>query len=158
MWVAFAAVGTTLLLAYTNQVCLDVASVPFLWVTPLSLYLSHLKPGGVICVHISNRHLNLRPVVIVNAKHISLSRLGWFSGTHFRTATTLAEWVIMTTSGEVRESFEKYLRDYAAEIQDADVLHEFQPIFGEVVQLAATDADFRPWTDDYSNHFEIIRD
>jgi hypothetical protein len=32
-------VPSALLLATTNQVCLDVASVPFLWVFPLSLYL-----------------------------------------------------------------------------------------------------------------------
>ena len=32
-------VPSVLLLATTNQVCLDVASVPFLWVLPLTLYL-----------------------------------------------------------------------------------------------------------------------
>ena len=39
MWVALAACGSTLLLAITNQVCQDVAVVPFLWVMPLALYL-----------------------------------------------------------------------------------------------------------------------
>jgi hypothetical protein len=39
MWVALAACGSTALLAITNQVCLDVAVVPFLWVIPLALYL-----------------------------------------------------------------------------------------------------------------------
>jgi MFS family permease len=38
-WFALAMVPSTLLLATTNQVCLDVASVPFLWVLPLTLYL-----------------------------------------------------------------------------------------------------------------------
>jgi hypothetical protein len=38
-WFALALVPSTLLLATTNQVCLDVASVPFLWVLPLTLYL-----------------------------------------------------------------------------------------------------------------------
>lgn len=39
LWFALAAVPSAMLLATTNQVCLDVAAVPFLWVVPLSLYL-----------------------------------------------------------------------------------------------------------------------
>jgi hypothetical protein len=38
-WVAFAACGSMLLLSLTNQMCQDVAVVPFLWVIPLCLYL-----------------------------------------------------------------------------------------------------------------------
>jgi len=39
LWIAFAACGSILLLATTNQMCQDVAVVPFLWILPLSLYL-----------------------------------------------------------------------------------------------------------------------
>ena len=39
LWVALAACGSMLLLSTTNQMCQDVAVVPFLWVLPLSLYL-----------------------------------------------------------------------------------------------------------------------
>ncbi|HEV7999348.1 MAG TPA: fused MFS/spermidine synthase [Planctomycetaceae bacterium] len=39
LWFALAMIPSVLLLATTNQVCLDVASVPFLWVLPLTLYL-----------------------------------------------------------------------------------------------------------------------
>lgn len=39
VWVALAACASTMLLAVTNQMAIDVASVPFLWVVPLSLYL-----------------------------------------------------------------------------------------------------------------------
>jgi hypothetical protein len=38
-WLGFAALGSFLLLAVTNHVCLNIASIPFLWVLPLSLYL-----------------------------------------------------------------------------------------------------------------------
>jgi hypothetical protein len=44
-WVVMAAIPSILLLATTNQMCQDVAVVPFLWVLPLSLYLISL----VIC-------------------------------------------------------------------------------------------------------------
>jgi hypothetical protein len=38
-WVSMAACPSMLLLATTNQICQDVAVVPFLWVLPLGLYL-----------------------------------------------------------------------------------------------------------------------
>jgi SAM-dependent methyltransferase len=38
-WFALPACGSVLLLATTNKLCLDMPSVPFLWVLPLSLYL-----------------------------------------------------------------------------------------------------------------------
>ncbi len=38
-WLSLPAASSTLLLAATNQLCQDVASVPFLWLAPLSLYI-----------------------------------------------------------------------------------------------------------------------
>jgi hypothetical protein len=38
-WLALSACGSGLLVATTNQMSLDVAAVPFLWIVPLSLYL-----------------------------------------------------------------------------------------------------------------------
>ncbi len=39
LWLALPAFASILLLATTNHICLDVPSVPFLWIVPLSLYL-----------------------------------------------------------------------------------------------------------------------
>lgn len=39
LWLLYAACGSMMLLATTNQLCQEVASVPFLWVLPLALYL-----------------------------------------------------------------------------------------------------------------------
>ena len=39
-WTALAACGTGLLMAITNMITMDVASVPLLWVIPLALYLT----------------------------------------------------------------------------------------------------------------------
>lgn len=39
IWVSMAAIATTLLLATTNKITMDIASVPFLWILPLTLYL-----------------------------------------------------------------------------------------------------------------------
>ena len=47
LWLGLAASGSTMLLATTNQLCLSVAAVPFLWLVPLSLYLLTF----IICFH-----------------------------------------------------------------------------------------------------------
>ncbi|MBT3529800.1 MAG: fused MFS/spermidine synthase [Gammaproteobacteria bacterium] len=39
MWLLLSACGSGLLMATTNQMSIDIASVPFLWVVPLSIYL-----------------------------------------------------------------------------------------------------------------------
>ena len=39
MWIGLAAAGSAMLLATTNQMCQEVAVVPFLWVLPLAIYL-----------------------------------------------------------------------------------------------------------------------
>jgi hypothetical protein len=39
-WILLPGLASLLLLASTNQICQDVASVPFLWVLPLGLYLT----------------------------------------------------------------------------------------------------------------------
>ncbi len=39
LWIALPACSSTLLLAVTNQLCQDLAPVPFLWLLPLAVYL-----------------------------------------------------------------------------------------------------------------------
>ena len=39
MWLALSATGSMLLLAVSNHICQNIASIPFLWIVPLSLYL-----------------------------------------------------------------------------------------------------------------------
>ncbi len=39
LWIALSATASVLLLATTNQICQEVAVIPFLWVLPLSVYL-----------------------------------------------------------------------------------------------------------------------
>jgi len=56
LWLVLPACGSTMFLAVTNQMCLDVAVVPFFWVLPLSLYLLTF----VICF--DNERWYFRPV------------------------------------------------------------------------------------------------
>ena len=40
LWFGASAIGSALLMAATNQLCQDIAAVPFLWVAPLAIYLA----------------------------------------------------------------------------------------------------------------------
>jgi len=50
----------------------DAIPIHLLTVEAFALYLEHLAPRGVIAVHISNRHLDLRPVTEALARHFGL--------------------------------------------------------------------------------------
>lgn len=50
----------------------DAIPVHLLTVEAFQLYLDHLKPDGIIAVHISNRYLDLRPAVEGLAQHFRL--------------------------------------------------------------------------------------
>jgi len=39
MWLSLTALSSTMLMATTNQLCLDVAVIPLLWLLPMGLYL-----------------------------------------------------------------------------------------------------------------------
>lgn len=52
-WLGLSGLASMLLLASTNQICQDVASVPFLWVLPLGLYLLTF----ILCFNYENRDL-----------------------------------------------------------------------------------------------------
>ena len=61
---ALAACGSLVLLASTNQICRDIAVIPFLWVLPLSLYLTSF----IVCFgypRVYNRYL-WTPVLLIS--------------------------------------------------------------------------------------------
>jgi hypothetical protein len=47
LWLSLAAFASAMLMATTNQLCLDVAVIPMLWLLPMALYLSSF----IICFH-----------------------------------------------------------------------------------------------------------
>ncbi len=64
LWLTLAALGSFMLIAVTNHITHDVASVPFLWILPLSLYLLSF----VLCFEGRNwyqRHIFLGPLLVV---------------------------------------------------------------------------------------------
>ena len=113
----------------------DVVPVHLLTREAFEIYLRHIKPGGVIAVHISSVHLDLQAVVFTLAQHFSLKYLWIESDDDNEAGTYAADWVLVTNNKDFLEQESIYSR--------------------------ATDTnDIRPvmlWTDDYVNLFEIFK-
>ena len=100
-----------------------------------ALYWKHLKPDGVLAVHVSNRYLRLGPVVALGAEASGKeARMVSFDGGDIDEESA-SDWVLVTSRPGFFEQPE--LKTTAAAIK---------PIPG-----------LRPWTDDYSNVFKILR-
>jgi hypothetical protein len=74
----------------------DAIPVHLLTREAFALYLAHLAPNGVLALHISNRHLDLRPVVSRLAQEHGLHGLFiTVPGDPSRPETMLSEWVLL---------------------------------------------------------------
>jgi SAM-dependent methyltransferase len=103
----------------------------------LGVYLRHMKPGGVIAFHVSNRFLSLPPVVGRLAKEYGLRAVHVSDdGEEGDDDHTKTDWVLLA-------------RDPA--VLDA------KPIKDAVHGAPEERADWRTWTDDYSNLVQIIK-
>ncbi|AOS43281.1 hypothetical protein Verru16b_00324 [Lacunisphaera limnophila] len=115
----------------------DAIPIHLLTREAMALYLARLKPGGLIAVHISNRHLDLRPVVEGLARH---------HGLH-----------IVNISDQV-EKRDWWLYDSSWMLLSADP----DKLAAEAISSAAEEppdatATYVDWTDDHASLFEILK-
>lgn len=114
----------------------DAIPVHLLTREAMQLYARHLKPDGILALHISNRYLNLEPVCEGGAE---------FLGRH---AWTVAD------EGEAGE----YLSSSTWVLVTADAnLPKAQQFVNADISPSKSMKGFRPWTDDYSNIVQILR-
>ncbi len=99
-------------------------------------YFRHLKPGGVLAIHISNRYLDLGPVVGRAADSFGMLAVHYSfeAPEDDGNVCSNAEWVLITSKEKADD-----LPDYDEE----DVLH------GR--------ADVPIWTDDFSSLWKVLR-
>jgi SAM-dependent methyltransferase len=112
----------------------DAIPIHLLTREAFELYFRHLKPDGVLAVHVSNKHLDLSPVVRLAAA--SLGKEARLVDTEDEANDVFgATWVLVTSSAGF---FDKPLLRTAA----------------IAMPLARK---MRMWTDDYSNLFQILK-
>jgi hypothetical protein len=113
----------------------DAIPVHLLTKEAVRLYLTHMKPEGILAVHVSNQYLDLAPVV---------AQLAWSEGLFARIVRSprddrhlyaQADWVVMTSNAEF------FTRP---EISGVAAMIEERP-------------GVRLWTDDYNNLLQVLR-
>ena len=112
-------------------------SIPahLLTVEAMRLYFRHLKPGGVLAIHISNAQLNLEPVV--EKLRLALSKEAALISNKKNDGVKInaSDWALITSNRDFLEAPE--IRKVARPLQARPGL--------------------RVWTDDYNNLFQIVK-
>lgn len=60
------------------------------------VYLRHLKQNGVLAVHVSNVHIDLRPVVAAHAEHFGLAMVTTSSPSDRQAGASRAVWILLS--------------------------------------------------------------
>jgi SAM-dependent methyltransferase len=100
----------------------------------MALYFRHLNRDGILAVHISNRYLNLQPVL--DGERTALGKVARVVDTEDDESQDVfgATWVLITSPAT---GFDSYEIEHSTEI--------------------ASKKKIRLWTDDYSNLFQILK-
>ncbi len=111
----------------------DAIPVHLLTRQALELYFSHLRPGGILALHITNTHLDLEPVVE-------------------KLSTALGKHALLVTSNS--DSQHNVYRAIWALLSSQPLM---SPIFSNVGKKLTERTDLHVWTDDYNNLFQILK-
>jgi hypothetical protein len=113
----------------------DSIPVHLLTSEAFAVYLRHLKPEGVLAIHISNRYLDLAPLVKSLANKYQLYD-ALIASSHTDDGSYAAVWVLLTRNVNFYR------------LPDIQTLQDTSQPDGKTV---------RAWTDDYSNLLQFVR-
>ena len=116
----------------------DAIPVHLITKEALAVYLKHVKPDGIVAFHVSNRFLDLIPVV---------ARLARERG---------ADAVLVNDDPDDEDDSERSKSDWVLVSRDPAALKR-PAIVERGAQPAEDRAGWRTWTDDYSNLIQILK-
>ena len=111
----------------------DAIPVHLLTIEAFAIYLRELNPDGVIAIHVTNRYLDLQPVIREIAEHFGLesARVHQAAGPLVKPG----DWIILARNNSV--------------LGRAAIASKLRPLDSQ--------RKVRLWTDDYSNLFQILK-
>jgi spermidine synthase len=111
----------------------DAIPVHLLTSEAIEIYLRALNPDGVLAIHVTNRYLDLEPVVREIANHFGLkaARVHQSEGPMVKPS----DWIILARNNSV--------------LGRAEIASRLHPLDSR--------RRVRLWTDDYSNLFQILK-
>ncbi len=113
----------------------DAIPIHLLTREALQQYLRHLQKDGIIALHITNRYIDLRPVIQRLAEKTGLEAIAINTAGNPKTGAEAAEWVLLSATAETLEK---------------------PPLRGAGKALPRM-PDVRMWTDDYSSLFRLLK-
>ncbi len=113
----------------------DAIPVHLLTREALALYRRHLKPAGILAIHVSNRYLDLAPVVQQEAEHAGLQSALVSAETDTLHDGYSSDWVLVTAN--------------AAFMKDSAV--------AAAAEAIDVPKGLRLWTDDYNSLLPILK-
>jgi spermidine synthase len=113
----------------------DAIPVHLITSQAVELYRRHLKPNGIIAFHVSNKFLNLVPVVEQQAQHAGLESAFIASPDDDDNGVYTSDWVLVTANDEFLSR---------KEVSDA-------------ISASTDIAGLRLWTDDYNSVLPILK-
>ncbi len=114
----------------------DAIPIHLLTREALAVYFRHLKPNGILALHISNRYLNLEPVCARGAEFFGKQAMTVSDVEDEESYLSASTWVLVTSDSSI-------FQDPAFDNAD--------------MQPAQAKPVFRAWTDDYSNIVQILK-
>jgi len=113
----------------------DAIPVHLITSEAVQVYKKHLAPGGVIAFHVTNRFLNLIPVVDSLAKANGLHVINIADDNPTSVFGSRSDWMLLTENRELLE--QPGLADFATPIESR--------------------SDWRLWTDDFNNIVQVLK-
>ena len=115
----------------------------------IRLYARHVKPDGVIAFHISNRYLDLQPVVAQLAADVGYSALRWVDDPGDDSYLYRSDWVLVTRNAAFMAWLDQQAPAPAKQGSAREVPHRAD----RLMPRPGLDA----WTDDRNNLFQILK-
>jgi spermidine synthase len=129
----------------------DSIPVHLLTAEAVELYTQHLKPDGVLAVHVTNRHLSLTPLVFRLAAEFAMRAVVISNQRFPRYFQQSANWLILSKNASYLDSLLFGVQEAAFE-RDPRVP---DVTFAYPKEESVIDAPL--WTDDYSDLFSVLR-
>jgi spermidine synthase len=113
----------------------DAIPVHLLTREAFAIYWRHLKPDGVLAVHVSNRYLNLAPIVMLAGREFGK--------------------LVRQVDSDDDDVHEVYSASYVL-VTSRRGLFDNPLLKGQVTQINVPH-DLRTWTDDYSDVWQVLK-
>ena len=112
----------------------DAIPVHLITVEALDVYRRHMKPDGVIAFHVTNRFLDLVPIVEALGKARAM-RVAWIPDDGDDVLASRSDWVLLAAGGDVLD----------------------RPLVHDVDTPIKSQPEWRLWTDDFNNLYQVLK-